>query len=287
MQGSAKRGNAGSTSTGIATSGRWSRLSTAVRRRTRETSRHSCSMNWRICPSRFAMEVPLTGASTGTSTSTTTRQNRSRRTHAGTRCSPICNNGLDGLESTRRRKGVYADDKRSDIRVSFAGFNVPVEIKRSCHPDLWTAVRSQLIAKYTRDPEAAGYGIYLVFWFGDTEKCRPTKCGGWTPETAEDVRLRIQQSLDDSGRALNLGVRSRCRNAAVSLVSGSYEIKRALNPSLWENRQHRFHPMLPMEPDATGTVAGTSCFPCSALVLRMCRRRLKPSCQSGDRHTHV
>ena len=94
-------------------------------------------------------------------------------------------------------EGVYAEDKRSDIRVSFAGFNVPVEIKRSCHPDVWTAVRSQLIAKYTRDPGAAGHGIYLVLWFGDTENCRPTKCEGWTPETAEDVRLRIQLSLDD------------------------------------------------------------------------------------------
>ena len=72
-----------------------------------------------------------------------------------------------------------------------------LEIKRSCHPDVWTAVRSQLIAKYTRDPEAAGYGIYFVLWFGDTENCHPTRCEGWTPETAEDVRLRIDQSLDD------------------------------------------------------------------------------------------
>ena len=102
-------------------------------------------------------------------------------------------------------EGVYAEDKRSDIRVNFAGFNVPVEIKRSCHPDLWTAVRSQLISKYTRDPGAAGHGIYLVFWFGDTEECPPTKCGGWTPETAEDVRLRLQESLDDrEGRLISV-----------------------------------------------------------------------------------
>ena len=106
-----------------------------------------------------------------------------------------------------QREGVYAEDKRSDIRVSFAGFNVPVEIKRSCHPDLWTAVRSQLISKYTRDPGAAGHGIYLVFWFGDTEKCRPRKCGAWTPETAEDVRLRLQQSLADrEGRLISVCV---------------------------------------------------------------------------------
>ena len=94
-------------------------------------------------------------------------------------------------------EGVYAEDNRSDIRVSFAGFNVPVEIKQSCHRDVWTAVRTQLVAKYARDPGAAGHGIYLVLWFGDTEKCRPTKCEGWIPETAEDVRLRIQKSLDD------------------------------------------------------------------------------------------
>ena len=71
-------------------------------------------------------------------------------------------------------EGRYANDKRADIRISYAGFNVPVEIKRSCHRDLWSAVRSQLIAHYTIDPETEGHGIYLVLWFGDTEGCRPT-----------------------------------------------------------------------------------------------------------------
>ena len=108
--------------------------------------------------------------------------------------------GRKGIDA--QPEGVYAEDKRSDIRVGFGGVNVPVEIKRSCHPDLWTAVRDQLIAKYTRDPGAAGYGIYLVLWFGDTEKCRPTKCSGWTPETAEDVGSRIQQSLHDREESL-------------------------------------------------------------------------------------
>ena len=104
-------------------------------------------------------------------------------------------------------EGVYADDKKSDIRISFAGFNVPVEIKRSCHRELWTAVRRQLIARYTRDPGASGHGIYLVFWFGATEKCRPTKCAGWTPETAEDVRMKIEQSLDErEGRLISVCV---------------------------------------------------------------------------------
>ena len=114
---------------------------------------------------------------------------------------------LEPLGIDAEKEGVYADDKKSDIRVSFAGFNVPVEIKRSCHRDVWTAARSQLIAKYARDPAATGYGIYVVLWFGDTEKCRPTKLEGWTPETAEDVRLRIEQSLDDrAGRLISVCV---------------------------------------------------------------------------------
>ena len=68
------------------------------------------------------------------------------------------NQRLVGLGVDAQPEGVYADDKRADIRVSFEGFNVPVEIKRSCHSDVWTAVREQLIAKYTRDPRAEGFG---------------------------------------------------------------------------------------------------------------------------------
>jgi len=52
-------------------------------------------------------------------------------------------------------EGRYGEDKRADIRASFggaAGFNVPVEIKRDSHRDLWTAIRKQLIGRYTRDP---------------------------------------------------------------------------------------------------------------------------------------
>ena len=71
-------------------------------------------------------------------------------------------------------EGQYADDKRADIRVSYGKYNVPIEIKRSCRRDLWSAIRSQLIARYTRDPGAEGHGIYLVFWLGDEEDYRVT-----------------------------------------------------------------------------------------------------------------
>ena len=61
-------------------------------------------------------------------------------------------NKLMRLDIEVQPEGRYANDKRADIRVSYAGFNVPVEIKRSCHRDLWSAVRSQLIARYIVDP---------------------------------------------------------------------------------------------------------------------------------------
>ena len=73
---------------------------------------------------------------------------------------------LDWLGIDAQPEGRYADDKRSDIRFSFGSFNVPMEIKRSCHLDLWTAMRHQLVVKYTRDPGTDGSRVYLVFWFG-------------------------------------------------------------------------------------------------------------------------
>ena len=99
------------------------------------------------------------------------------------------------LDIDAQQEGHYADDKRSDIRVSYGGFNVPVEIKRSCHRDLWSAIKTQLIAKYTRDPGTDGYGIYLAFWFGDTERCRPTPGEGAPPKSAAEIEKRLRGTL--------------------------------------------------------------------------------------------
>ena len=155
--------------------------------------------------------------------------------------------GIDAL-----KEGPYADDKRSDIRVSCGGFNVPVEIKKSCHRDLWSAIKTQLIAKYTRshlinpgkplwdreiafsalqkdpcslafqkggtktivacwaisriyeitsrDPGADGYGIYLVFWFGNTEHCRPTPGPGSLPKNADELKNCLNGTLSAEER---------------------------------------------------------------------------------------
>ena len=98
--------------------------------------------------------------------------------------------GIDG-----QPEGRYVNEKRSDIRVSCAGFNVPIEIKRSCHPDLWSAIRTKLINEYSRDPNASGYGIYLVFWFGDAEECLPTSGPITTPKSANELKRGLMEIL--------------------------------------------------------------------------------------------
>ena len=85
-------------------------------------------------------------------------------------------------------EGPYANDKRADIRVSCRDFQVPVEIKKSMHPKLWSAVRDQLIAKYTIAPDTGGYGIYLVFWFGKDTKPSPS---GGRPADPEELCERL------------------------------------------------------------------------------------------------
>ena len=98
-------------------------------------------------------------------------------------------------------EGTYADDKRSDIRVAYDRFNVPIEIKRSCHPDLWTAIKNQLVLKYTRDPGAKGFGIYLVFWFGPDNQCKPTALKGWVPADAGELESQLDEQVLDSHRS--------------------------------------------------------------------------------------
>ena len=108
--------------------------------------------------------------------------------------------GLQTQGIDAQPEGSYADDKQADIRVAYGGFNVPVEIKRSCHSDLWSAIRSQLMAKYARDSEADGHGIYVVFWFGDTEHCRPTPGIGGIPASAGELEQRLVEGLSAEER---------------------------------------------------------------------------------------
>ena len=70
---------------------------------------------------------------------------------------------------------------------------MPVEIKKSDHRNLWSAIRNQLIAKYTRDPGACGHGIYLVFWFG--KDCCQSPESGSCPGSAAELEKRLRDTL--------------------------------------------------------------------------------------------
>jgi hypothetical protein len=111
--------------------------------------------------------------------------------------------GIDAQPEAR-----YADEKRTDIRVSFGGtggFEVPIEIKKNDSLDLWDAIRNQLIAKYTREPNCDGHGIFLVLWFGSGyTKSNPDM---QRPQTAAELENCLQETLSvDESRKISICV---------------------------------------------------------------------------------
>ena len=101
------------------------------------------------------------------------------------------------------REGQYAGGKKSDIKVECGDTNIPVEIKRHFHRELWTAPQDQLKRLYMRDPGTKDRGIYLVFWFGinaDRRLPRPPR-GMATPTSPAELEKCIVQSLDERDRS--------------------------------------------------------------------------------------
>ena len=94
-------------------------------------------------------------------------------------------------------EGHYANDGRADIQVWHERLNVPVEVKKNSHRNLWTAIHSQLIARYARDPSANGHGIYLVFWFGP-EWTKATPSEGRRPNTAKELKKSLDDTLSNA-----------------------------------------------------------------------------------------
>ena len=100
-------------------------------------------------------------------------------------------------------EGHMVADKRADISVALPGQKILVELKRDYHADVWSAVEGQLDRYYTRDPEASGFGIYGVFWFGAKRGgVVPTPPDGFSrPETAEQMENLIRTTLPEEKRA--------------------------------------------------------------------------------------
>ena len=105
---------------------------------------------------------------------------------------------LSNLGIDCQREPNYLDDKRADVRVACSGFGVPIEIKTSNHSEVWSSIRSQLIPRFTQDPECNGRGIYVVFWFG--RDFLPPPLSGRKPSGPEQMRDMLIASLDEDER---------------------------------------------------------------------------------------
>lgn len=114
---------------------------------------------------------------------------------ARNRLRSLINPRLKPLGISAEIEGHYTGSRRADLKVIFRSMNVPVEIKRSDHRKVWTAPREQLKAKYSIDPGAGGFGIYLVFWFGADEGQGLPKPppGVARPSTAAEMEAALRQ----------------------------------------------------------------------------------------------
>ena len=89
--------------------------------------------------------------------------------------------GLQPLGVIVEPEGHMAGDKRADISVSLPRQKIPVELKRDYHADVLNAAETQLDRFYTRDPDASGFGVYGVFWFGSKRPGRIPPAPGGEP----------------------------------------------------------------------------------------------------------
>jgi hypothetical protein len=94
-------------------------------------------------------------------------------------------------------EGHMVADKRADITATLPGRKLILELKRDIHAELWVAPGTQLDRFYTRDPEASGYGIFGVFWYGKHRlRSLPKHPGGKTaPRTALELETMLNEII--------------------------------------------------------------------------------------------
>jgi predicted NACHT family NTPase len=100
---------------------------------------------------------------------------------------------LQPLGITVEPEGHMVADKRADISVTVPSVKILCELKRDYHAEVWTAIQGQLERFYTPDPEAKGFGVYGVFWFGDKRPTPiPAPPGGRSrPKTAAEMEQML------------------------------------------------------------------------------------------------
>ena len=109
---------------------------------------------------------------------------------------------LHPLNITVEPEGHMAADKRVDVSIALDHRKSMMELKRDYHPDVWHAHETQLDRLYTPDPDASGYGIYGIFWFGSR---RPRKItarpdGGRPPQSAAEMQQILTEMISPEKR---------------------------------------------------------------------------------------
>lgn len=95
------------------------------------------------------------------------------------------------VPEARRGEGTRADI----LMLTGAGRNLPVEAKRHYNRDIWVAASTQLQG-YAADEGADGFGIYLVFWFGNDAVPTPSRPTGENgPMTATELETMLKGGL--------------------------------------------------------------------------------------------
>ncbi|MFL1417643.1 NACHT domain-containing protein [Pseudomonas fildesensis] len=106
---------------------------------------------------------------------------------------------LEARNITAEPEGHMADDKRVDIAVQRGSIKLVIELKRCEHAKVWSSVQEQLIALYTGDPGAKGYGIYGVFWHGRGKVAAGPH--GVVPQSAPQMQAQLEATLDERYRS--------------------------------------------------------------------------------------
>jgi hypothetical protein len=104
------------------------------------------------------------------------------------------------LGITVEPEGHMVADKRADISVAMPARKILCELKRDYHDDIWTAAEQQLERYYAHDPEAKGFGVYCVFWFGDERPrtIRKPPNGLTRPQSAAGMEQMLRDLLPDN-----------------------------------------------------------------------------------------
>lgn len=95
---------------------------------------------------------------------------------------------------------------RVDVGFQHGLLRLPLEAKGQWHRALWTAAHTQLEARYAKDWQAQGKGLYVIFWFGPNVpankrlKPPPTNRGKPVPQTPDELKAKLIATLPPGNR---------------------------------------------------------------------------------------